>query len=291
MILFMLFLHMIQTQSSNQWEQEHLTIWDNKGINRINLTVIGELSTENPTKIINDYCAFLVLEGHGFYEDINGFSQPLDPGTYVQHIPGLHHVIRRREDTPWMELSFRISPEPAHWLIREGLIDTSSPVRRPGDWQYRSELFLKFMAKVKTGLTRDSYRRVLAWILDWVDGIEADPLSLLDLIKKSLESDLSAPVSEKELLRNLNYSYGYLRGYFKDKTGETPRSYRERMRAGEAASLMKSSGLTVAAAAEMFGYSDPFVFSRAFKRVLGYPPSLSTAKKTPLAFSGARKVR
>ena len=63
----------------------------------------------------------------------------------------------------------------------------------------------------------------------------------------------------------------YLARLFKQKTGGTLKEYITEKRMEEAKQLLKD-GQTVAYAAQMVGYSDPFLFSKMFKKRFGMSP-------------------
>ena len=63
----------------------------------------------------------------------------------------------------------------------------------------------------------------------------------------------------------------YLARLFKQKTGGTLKEYITEKRMEEAAQLLEA-GNTVGYTAQMIGYSDPFVFSKTFKKRFGMPP-------------------
>jgi AraC-like DNA-binding protein len=60
---------------------------------------------------------------------------------------------------------------------------------------------------------------------------------------------------------------------FTSTVGETPARYVARLKMSEAHRLLAQEGLRVAVAAERLGYDSEASFSRAFKRIVGYPPS------------------
>lgn len=76
----------------------------------------------------------------------------------------------------------------------------------------------------------------------------------------------------EEALRDLPYNPDYFRRAFKDRIGHTPRKFREMKRMEFAASRL-GMGLSVNAVAAELGFSDPYFFSRVFKRYLGASPS------------------
>lgn len=82
-----------------------------------------------------------------------------------------------------------------------------------------------------------------------------------------------APPSVAELSRAAHLSPNYLTALFKAQTGQDLRSFLAHERIQRADTLLATSDLPIKAIATELGYSDPFTFSRAFKRGTGRPPS------------------
>lgn len=62
---------------------------------------------------------------------------------------------------------------------------------------------------------------------------------------------------------------------FKHSVGESPAKYVARIRMSQALRWISQDGMRVAVAADRMGYDSEASFSRAFKRVIGHPPSKS----------------
>ncbi|SMX45988.1 helix-turn-helix domain-containing protein [Actibacterium lipolyticum] len=96
------------------------------------------------------------------------------------------------------------------------------------------------------------------------------------LVAARLSSDpLGAGVDET--LADIPYNLDYFRRAFRDRIGLTPQKFRELKRM-EFAIHRLDSGLTVKQVAIELGYSDPYFFSRQFKRHIGASPSRYRAR-------------
>lgn len=73
-------------------------------------------------------------------------------------------------------------------------------------------------------------------------------------------------------LAGIPYNRDYFRRAFRDRLGYTPKKFRELKRMQFAANRL-GMGLSVKAVSAELGYSDPYFFSRMFKRYLGSSPS------------------
>lgn len=84
----------------------------------------------------------------------------------------------------------------------------------------------------------------------------------------------SDDISINELAQQFNLHPVYLGKLFKVNTGLTFKEYLNRIRINNAERLLSGSGLTVKEAAERCGFDDLSYFSKVFKELKGYPPSV-----------------
>jgi AraC-like DNA-binding protein len=82
----------------------------------------------------------------------------------------------------------------------------------------------------------------------------------------------------EEIARSMNLDRRYLSRYFKEKTGQTVQEYLISVRMEEAQKMLLQ-GRSVAEAALLSGYQDPFHFSKMFKRRFGISPLAWRAKQ------------
>ncbi|MCR2806804.1 helix-turn-helix transcriptional regulator [Paenibacillus soyae] len=103
-------------------------------------------------------------------------------------------------------------------------------------------------------------------------------MALVDLRIKKLTAFLSDHYSDditmNELARQFNLHPVYLGKLFKLNTGSTFKEYLNRIRINNAERLLSGSGLTVREVAERCGFEDLSYFSKVFKELKGYPPSI-----------------
>lgn len=87
----------------------------------------------------------------------------------------------------------------------------------------------------------------------------------------------------EDALADIPYNQDYFKRAFRNRLGFTPQKFRELKRM-EFAIHRLASGLTVKQVALELGYSDPYFFSRQFKRHIGASPSRYRAKyRRPVA--------
>jgi AraC family transcriptional regulator of arabinose operon len=84
---------------------------------------------------------------------------------------------------------------------------------------------------------------------------------------------LNEPIKMTQLAEMADLSPSYFWALFKQKTGYAPIDFLIRLRMHQACHLLKTTDKPVNEIAAALGYQDPLYFSRAFKSILGVPPT------------------
>lgn len=87
-----------------------------------------------------------------------------------------------------------------------------------------------------------------------------------------IDTHLYTMQSLRELERVSGYSYGYLSTVFKKTVSLSLSDYYRKKKLNAAALLISENKLSVTQIAELFNYSSPFAFSKAFKNEFGVSP-------------------
>lgn len=87
-----------------------------------------------------------------------------------------------------------------------------------------------------------------------------------------MQDNIHSTLTLKALANNLNLSPSYLTHYFKEKTGYAPIDYFIQMKVQKACHLLDTKDLYIKEIALELGYSDPYYFSRVFKRIMKMSP-------------------
>jgi len=95
----------------------------------------------------------------------------------------------------------------------------------------------------------------------------------LKTILSYIDDNLHNDITVKELADTLYMSEKYFITYFKKIIGTTPFSYITSIKMKKAYELIGAEGYSIKRTAELLGYSDQYVFSKAFKRMYGFAPS------------------
>jgi AraC-like DNA-binding protein len=98
-------------------------------------------------------------------------------------------------------------------------------------------------------------------------------------IIRYVENHIFELKSIQTIAKDLGYSYTYLSHTFKDKTGMTLQRYINHKKIEKAMELLKYGNLSIKQVAERLHYETLQSFSKAFSRIMGYPPSQYVAKQ------------
>lgn len=92
-------------------------------------------------------------------------------------------------------------------------------------------------------------------------------------IERYLESNLAAPITHQSLSTKYGFTPSYLSKLFRKHRGISPSEYLTQLRVEKAKLLMENdSEILTKLVAPMVGFSDPFYFSKIFKKVTGSTP-------------------
>lgn len=91
--------------------------------------------------------------------------------------------------------------------------------------------------------------------------------------KRLIDEEWSRGPDIASLAEACGISHGYLCRLFREHQGCTPQQYVQRLRIQTAATELAEGGHSIGQLANRYDFSDQFAFSRAFKRIMGVPPS------------------
>ncbi len=115
----------------------------------------------------------------------------------------------------------------------------------------------------------------------------------LRLLWERVASNLAEKWTLDKLAREAGYSNEHLRRLCRRQLGRSPMHQVTYMRMRKAAELLVGTDMTIEAIAEKVGYQNPFVFSNAFTKWIGWRPSEYRRRKISVPhakLSAARRV-
>lgn len=98
------------------------------------------------------------------------------------------------------------------------------------------------------------------------------PTPALAGLESWMRLSLARPISREDLARRAGLSPSHLAAAFKQAYGRAPLAHLQELRLVEARRRLQSGDASVAEVAAAVGFSDPFWFSRVFRRRWGVPP-------------------
>lgn len=101
----------------------------------------------------------------------------------------------------------------------------------------------------------------------------------VSIIKNYVRDNESGNVTVEQIRKHLNLNRQYMSALFKSKTGITLQDYIISSRI-DRAKLLLIKGYTVSETATLCEYSSVYAFSKAFKKVIGVPPTAFIKNKT-----------
>ena len=151
----------------------------------------------------------------------------------------------------------RFDARPLHSAI-EGLIDECAGVAEPTMIQHWVDLIHGYVLRFAKPMQRDDR---------------------LQLLWERVVAELSDHWTLPRLAQEAGYSNEHLRRLCRRQLGRSPMQQVTYLRMRRAAELLTTSALTMEAIASQVGYHNPFVFSNAFTKWIGWRPSEYRRKK------------
>lgn len=94
-----------------------------------------------------------------------------------------------------------------------------------------------------------------------------------------IESSYSQKISVMDIARSVGLDRTYLSGLFKAQFGVSLQTFLLEYRMNRAVELLRNPDLTVSDVSRSVGYTDPFLFSKMFKKVTGQSPRASRQRE------------
>lgn len=221
------------------------------------------------------------VEGRGWCE-MDGVRRTIRERELLVIPARCPHAYGAADKNPWtIEWFHAVGAGIPDYLRRLGA-DRRSPVLalRPGAWD--SSLFEEALASLEAGFT-DAHLLHAALALGHL-------LGRLIVVQKQSHEDRSSvsarlertaaflrehharPLNVPELAAQAGFSTSHFANLFLKHTGHPPMEYLIRVRIGRACQLLDLTGLSVKEIAAQVGYTDPYYFSRVFKKVTACSP-------------------
>lgn len=198
----------------------------------------------------------------------------LTPGTLFITFPGQKHSIIDNKGFTYLYITF--DGPGAQTLLRQFGISKETPVFE--GFSHIMDFWITSIRRVHLNNIVILTESVLLYTLSYIDQCKqkGDPHTspLFDSIIQYIHNNFADPdLSIVKLANIFGFSRKYLSARFAKNMGVNFTEYLTKVRIEHAIDLLCRKGLSVAEIAVRCGYSDPFYFSKVFKRITGVSPS------------------
>jgi AraC-like DNA-binding protein len=215
--------------------------------------------------------------------DFGGRRHTVRSGDLIVLPPGAPHAYGADRRRPWTIRWFHLigSDLPA---LREALhFDQNIPVRSLADDATLALLFDDALSVLELGYTGSHLLRAsralahflahASWLIRHSPVAEPDASARIARCTDYMRLHLGRPLRVAELAALARWSPSHFKARFREHTGYGCIDYFIRLRIHAACQLLDTTTLDIQNIATQVGYSDPLWFSKAFKTIIGLPPS------------------
>ena len=225
----------------------------------------------------------MCMDGHG-YVVVNDKEAHLRAGELLIIPRNCRHTYWAAEDKPWSIYWMHFRGEDSSYYV-DRIPHVAQPV--PFDQSARDEavrLFRDCLETLEDGYAlptliyaAQSAKHILSVLLyrnsalPMKQRIESQRLNC-DAVIEHMRSRLHEPMRLEEFASQAGLSVSHFSEMFREQVHQSPMSYFTQLKIRAACRLLDFSGKSVKVVALETGYSDPYYFSRVFKKVMGISP-------------------
>lgn len=226
------------------------------------------------------HCIEFVLSGEGRFE-IDGRRFGLSPGTMFSYGPGTAHKIENSKNAPMTKYFVDFAGSQAKALLKSVPLETGSPVElgRP------EQCYSLFEELIHQGQGAGSRTQgICVKILECIalaaaqsslphGSLEGRAAAVFRKCDAFIRKNFMRVRSIGEVSAECSIETAYMCRLFKRFAKESPYRQILRLRMTRAAELLRDGAPLVKEVAEECGFSDQYLFSRQFRRVMGLSPA------------------
>jgi len=229
------------------------------------------------------YILIYCIEGCGWVE-FAGLKQSVEAGQFFILPKGHAHAYGSNHKTPWT----------IYWIHFDGRLagyfaENLDKVQKLGiDKNSRIEervlMFEEIFTSLRNGYSKSNlgysstclfhFLGSLKFVGVYRDSIKSstDEQGIISLAIHFMRENIIRKVMVDEIAEFVGLSISHFTSVFHDKTGHTPINYLNQLRIQQACHYLDFTDMKINQIAMKIGYSDPFYFSRSFKKVMGSAP-------------------
>lgn len=192
------------------------------------------------------------------------------------------HAYFADEATPWNIYWVHFAGDKSHLFSKitgHTNIISPSPVSRKKE---RIDIFTEILVNLSMGYSRENleYANLCLWHLmasfvyinqfrQILQGTYPDlPSQAINFMRENINK----PLKLEDIANSTGYSTSHFSRIFSEKTGQSPMEYFNHLKMQEACRWLDTTKLGIGEIASNIGYSDPYYFSRTFKRIMRQSP-------------------
>lgn len=238
----------------------------------------------------SEYILIYCVEGHGRIK-IKSNTHTIIPNSYFIIPANIAHEYWADKQNPWSIYWIHFTGKTATDLFKKYCRKNSSKrddftpnvVELPFEEQ-RINYFNGFNSLLESGYSTEiiEYVNISLWQLlasfiynDFYSEIrhQNNGTYIVDSAIQYMQDHIDQSITVEELANHLNYSTSYLYSLFKKDTGYSPISYFNYLKVQEACKYLSFTDMSIKEISFTLGFTDPFYFSRLFKKMMNLSPT------------------
>ncbi|AIQ45246.1 hypothetical protein R70723_04570 [Paenibacillus sp. FSL R7-0273] len=230
--------------------------------------------------VFSHWAMVYIVSGSGSISENGGTPQKAGDGSLFFFRPGCSYSYGPPPGGSWDEYYINFTGSRTDEWLEAGLIAGGS-VFQAGGLHGLADFFEEVLELMDGGVPADADRAALrleAMLLECSFAVRDHPRlwqpGALQLIRGDLEACIYEQPDLAELAAKHHMSMSTLRRLVRSSSGYPLHEYVHRLKMGEAKHLLLNTSLQVKEISGMLHYTDPFYFSRLFKKYMGLSPQL-----------------
>ncbi len=245
----------------------------NSDINYYHFVYEGSIKKLSQPFVHSNYYAILVFRGSAELT-ISNTTIPIKSGTLFFTFPYQSYCIENYDDFSYLYISF--NGDGVSHLLKEFNISKENFLYE--NFSHIIEFWINSIRRINRINANTLTESVLMYTLSFINtGNQAHLLEQSDKFNSILEyinhNYTSKDISVKKVADIFFYSEKYLSSLFAKRTGVKFTTYINNLRIKYAIKLIENGQYNVADIASDCGYTDPFYFSKVFKKITGKSPT------------------
>ncbi len=231
---------------------------------------------------LSDYQVLYITKGKGVFESETTGPRKINAGDVFILFPGIWHRFKPDNDSGWDEYWVEFNGDLIEHYRTKEFLNPENPVITTGITGEIAGNYLKVIELIKE--EKPGFQYITSGILMQIlgqlfaskkyhsfEGKEIE--NKIKQAKLTILENMSHPVSQEKLARDVGLGYSLYRKKFKEYTGVSPAQYQIQLRINKAKDLLIASGVSLKEIAHILGFETTDYFFRLFRQKTGFSPS------------------